>query len=152
MNAQKTFIQGSFPKTEKKKTFTDKNHCFLCAAILSPSTHSQISVIFHFKTTRGTFWSVITLKFLLDIINWTQLSRIPVSDFREADYYIHFHSSLPSLKELSTNRSLDNLDCLVSPLEAPPRHRNNDFSQCLGTLGRGSGTQVCLLSKQRVLI
>ncbi|XP_027133061.1 disks large-associated protein 4 isoform X3 [Larimichthys crocea] len=52
-------------------------------------------------------------------------------------------NSLPSLKELSTNRSLDNLDCLVSPLEAPPRHRNNDFSQCLGTLGRGSGTQVC---------
>uniref|UniRef100_UPI0037E7F898 disks large-associated protein 4 n=1 Tax=Semicossyphus pulcher TaxID=241346 RepID=UPI0037E7F898 len=50
-------------------------------------------------------------------------------------------SSLPSLKELSTNRSLDNLDCLVSPLEAPLRHRNNDFSQCSGTLGRGSGTQ-----------
>ncbi|XP_026224192.1 disks large-associated protein 4 isoform X1 [Anabas testudineus] len=50
-------------------------------------------------------------------------------------------NSLPSLKELSTNRSLDNLDCLVSPLEAPPRHRNNDFSQCSGTLGRGSGTQ-----------
>ncbi|XP_076596678.1 disks large-associated protein 4 isoform X6 [Chaetodon auriga] len=52
-------------------------------------------------------------------------------------------NSLPSLKELSTNRSLDNLDCLVSPLEAPPRHRNSDFSQCSGTLGRGSGTQVC---------
>ncbi|XP_035511836.1 disks large-associated protein 4 [Morone saxatilis] len=50
-------------------------------------------------------------------------------------------NSLPSLKELSTNRSLDNLDCLVSPLEAPPRYRNNDFSQCSGTLGRGSGTQ-----------
>ncbi|XP_076596676.1 disks large-associated protein 4 isoform X4 [Chaetodon auriga] len=50
-------------------------------------------------------------------------------------------NSLPSLKELSTNRSLDNLDCLVSPLEAPPRHRNSDFSQCSGTLGRGSGTQ-----------
>ncbi|XP_013765968.1 disks large-associated protein 4 isoform X2 [Pundamilia nyererei] len=50
-------------------------------------------------------------------------------------------STLPSLKELSTNRSLDNLDYLVSPLEAPPRHRNNDFSQCSGTLGRGSGTQ-----------
>ncbi|XP_070824215.1 disks large-associated protein 4 isoform X2 [Chaetodon trifascialis] len=50
-------------------------------------------------------------------------------------------NSLPSLKELSTNRSLDNLDCLVSPMEAPPRHRNNDFSQCSGTLGRGSGTQ-----------
>ncbi|XP_047447784.1 disks large-associated protein 4 isoform X2 [Mugil cephalus] len=50
-------------------------------------------------------------------------------------------STLPSLKELSTNRSLDNLDCLVGPLEAPPRHRNNDFSQCSGTLGRGSGAQ-----------
>ncbi|XP_051805247.1 disks large-associated protein 4 isoform X2 [Acanthochromis polyacanthus] len=50
-------------------------------------------------------------------------------------------SSLPSLKELSTNRSLDNLDCLVSPLEAPPRHRNNDFSQCSATLGRGSTAQ-----------
>ncbi|XP_078111591.1 disks large-associated protein 4 isoform X2 [Sander vitreus] len=51
-------------------------------------------------------------------------------------------NSLPSLKELSTNRSLDNLDCLVSPLEAPPRYRNNDFSHCSGTLGRGSATQV----------
>ncbi|XP_063742546.1 disks large-associated protein 4 [Eleginops maclovinus] len=51
-------------------------------------------------------------------------------------------SSLPSLKELSTNRSLDNLDCLVSPTEAPPRYRSNDFSQCAATLGRASGTQV----------
>ncbi|XP_035015144.1 disks large-associated protein 4 isoform X3 [Hippoglossus stenolepis] len=50
-------------------------------------------------------------------------------------------SSLPSLKELTTNRSLDNLDCLVSPLEAPPRHRNHDFSHCSATLGRASGTQ-----------
>ncbi|CAJ1084795.1 disks large-associated protein 4 isoform X3 [Xyrichtys novacula] len=50
-------------------------------------------------------------------------------------------NSLPSLKELSTNRSLDNLDCLVSPLEAPPRHRNSNYSQCASTLGRVSGTQ-----------
>ncbi|XP_074499817.1 disks large-associated protein 4 isoform X3 [Sebastes fasciatus] len=50
-------------------------------------------------------------------------------------------SSLPSLKELSTNRSLDNLDCLVSPLEAPPRYRNSDFNQCSSTLGRGSAAQ-----------
>nr|XP_040050165.1 disks large-associated protein 4 isoform X1 [Gasterosteus aculeatus aculeatus]XP_040050166.1 disks large-associated protein 4 isoform X1 [Gasterosteus aculeatus aculeatus]XP_040050167.1 disks large-associated protein 4 isoform X1 [Gasterosteus aculeatus aculeatus] len=50
-------------------------------------------------------------------------------------------SSLPCLKELSTNRSLDNLDCLVSPLEPPPRYRNSDFSRCSGTLGRGSATQ-----------
>ncbi|XP_033943077.1 disks large-associated protein 4 isoform X1 [Pseudochaenichthys georgianus] len=50
-------------------------------------------------------------------------------------------SSLPSLKELSTNRSLDNLDCLVSPTEPPPRYRSNDFSQYSATLGRGSTTQ-----------
>ncbi|XP_061591394.1 disks large-associated protein 4 isoform X2 [Cololabis saira] len=50
-------------------------------------------------------------------------------------------SSLPSLKELSTNRSLDNLDCLVSPLEAPPCHRNSDFRQSSATLGRGLGFQ-----------
>ncbi|XP_059189828.1 disks large-associated protein 4 [Centropristis striata] len=50
-------------------------------------------------------------------------------------------NSLPSLKELSTNRSLDNLDCLVSPLEAPPHYRNSDFSQCSSTLGRASATQ-----------
>ncbi|XP_013878484.1 disks large-associated protein 4 isoform X2 [Austrofundulus limnaeus] len=52
-------------------------------------------------------------------------------------------NSLPSLKELSTNRSLDNLDCLVGPLEVPPRHRN-DFSQCSSTLGRSFGPQVCV--------
>ncbi|XP_068161378.1 disks large-associated protein 4 [Antennarius striatus] len=58
-------------------------------------------------------------------------------------------SSLPSLKELPTNRSLDNLDCLVSPLEAPPRRRNDDFSQRSGTLGRGSGTLGRGASAQR---
>uniref|UniRef100_A0A3B3Z0F6 Uncharacterized protein n=1 Tax=Poecilia mexicana TaxID=48701 RepID=A0A3B3Z0F6_9TELE len=31
------------------------------------------------------------------------------------------HSSLPSLKELPTNRSLDNLDCLVSPFALCPQ-------------------------------
>ncbi|XP_035996001.1 disks large-associated protein 4 isoform X3 [Fundulus heteroclitus] len=54
-------------------------------------------------------------------------------------------NSLPSLKELSTNRSLDNLDCLVSPVEAAPRHRNSDFNQCSSTLGRGLGTQCVSL-------
>ncbi|XP_017265132.1 disks large-associated protein 4 [Kryptolebias marmoratus] len=52
-------------------------------------------------------------------------------------------NSLPSLKELSTNRSLDNLDCLVGPLEVPPHHRN-DFNQCSSTLGRGFAPQVCV--------
>uniref|UniRef100_A0A3B3ZL52 DLG associated protein 4 n=1 Tax=Periophthalmus magnuspinnatus TaxID=409849 RepID=A0A3B3ZL52_9GOBI len=37
--------------------------------------------------------------------------------------------SLPCLKELTTNRSLDNLDCLVSPVETQPRHRS-EFSYC----------------------
>ncbi|KAM8829338.1 disks large-associated protein 4 isoform 1-T1 [Synchiropus picturatus] len=50
-------------------------------------------------------------------------------------------SSLPSLKELSTNRSLDNLDCLVSPVEAPMRHRHSDFGQGSSTLGRGGSSQ-----------
>ncbi|KAM9752235.1 disks large-associated protein 4 isoform 1-T3 [Menidia menidia] len=50
-------------------------------------------------------------------------------------------SSLPCLKELNTNRSLDNLDCLVSPLEAPPCQGNIDFSQCSSTLGRGLASQ-----------
>ncbi|XP_029911315.1 disks large-associated protein 4 isoform X1 [Myripristis murdjan] len=52
-------------------------------------------------------------------------------------------STLPSLKELSTNRSLDNLDCLMSPVDTPPRHWNNEFNQGFATLGRGIGTQVC---------
>ncbi|XP_061909944.1 disks large-associated protein 4 [Entelurus aequoreus] len=50
-------------------------------------------------------------------------------------------SSLPSLKELSTNRSLDNLDCLVSPMETQSQHRHNDFSQCPNTLARRSTAQ-----------
>ncbi|XP_072305265.1 disks large-associated protein 4 isoform X3 [Eucyclogobius newberryi] len=52
-------------------------------------------------------------------------------------------NSLPCLKELSTNRSLDNLDCLVSPVGTQPRHRS-EFSYCSATLGRGS--QVCAQS------
>ncbi|XP_054653988.1 disks large-associated protein 4 isoform X2 [Dunckerocampus dactyliophorus] len=50
-------------------------------------------------------------------------------------------SCLPSLKELSTNRSLDNLDCLVSPVETQSHQRHNDFSQCPSTLARGSTAQ-----------
>ncbi|CAL8367472.1 unnamed protein product [Lota lota] len=53
------------------------------------------------------------------------------------------HNSLPYLKEQSTNRSLDNLDCLVGPVEAPPCHWNSDFKHCFGNLGRGIGAQVC---------
>ncbi|KAK7877139.1 hypothetical protein WMY93_032153 [Mugilogobius chulae] len=52
-------------------------------------------------------------------------------------------SSLPCLKELTTNRSLDNLDCLVSPVETQPRHRS-EFTYCSATLGRTS--QVCVQS------
>uniref|UniRef100_A0AAZ3SVE2 Disks large-associated protein 4 n=1 Tax=Oncorhynchus tshawytscha TaxID=74940 RepID=A0AAZ3SVE2_ONCTS len=61
----------------------------------------------------------------------------------------HLASCLPSLRELSTNRSLDNLDCLVSPGEPPMamRHWNDgkDFHQSYSTLGRGmmSSGQVC---------
>ncbi|CAL8325059.1 unnamed protein product [Merluccius merluccius] len=51
---------------------------------------------------------------------------------------------LPSLKEQSTNRSLDNLDCLVGPVEPPSLcHWNSDFKHSFGTIGRGIGAQVC---------
>ncbi|XP_029579008.1 disks large-associated protein 4-like isoform X4 [Salmo trutta] len=59
------------------------------------------------------------------------------------------HNCLPSLRELSTNRSLDNLDCLVSPGEPPMAMRHwddgKDFHQSYATLGRGmmSSGQVC---------
>ncbi|CAL8257313.1 unnamed protein product [Gadus morhua 'NCC'] len=52
-------------------------------------------------------------------------------------------NSLPYLKEQSTNRSLDNLDCLLGPVEAPPCIWNSDFKHSFGTLGRGIGAQVC---------
>uniref|UniRef100_A0A8C7VL85 Disks large-associated protein 4-like n=1 Tax=Oncorhynchus mykiss TaxID=8022 RepID=A0A8C7VL85_ONCMY len=51
-------------------------------------------------------------------------------------------SCLPSLRELSTNRSLDNLDCLGDPVRGSlfPRWDDEDFSQGGGcsTLGRSS--------------
>ncbi|XP_035596351.1 disks large-associated protein 4-like isoform X3 [Oncorhynchus keta] len=59
------------------------------------------------------------------------------------------HNCLPSLRELSTNRSLDNLDCLVSPCEPPMAMRHwddrRDYHQGYATLGRAmmSSGQVC---------
>ncbi|XP_035596350.1 disks large-associated protein 4-like isoform X2 [Oncorhynchus keta] len=61
----------------------------------------------------------------------------------------HLASCLPSLRELSTNRSLDNLDCLVSPCEPPMAMRHwddrRDYHQGYATLGRAmmSSGQVC---------
>ncbi|XP_045065479.1 disks large-associated protein 4-like isoform X2 [Coregonus clupeaformis] len=59
------------------------------------------------------------------------------------------HNCLPSLRELSSNRSLDNLDCLVSPGEPPMAMQHwddgKDYHQSYATLGRGmmSSGQVC---------
>ncbi|KAL1021066.1 hypothetical protein UPYG_G00008280 [Umbra pygmaea] len=59
------------------------------------------------------------------------------------------HSCLPSLRELSTNRSLDNLDCLVGPGEPlmamRPWDNARDYNQGFATLGRDmmSAGQVC---------
>ena len=47
-------------------------------------------------------------------------------------------SCLPSLSELSNNRSLDNLDCIGGPGSSFPRWDDDDFSQACSTLGRGS--------------
>ncbi|XP_036388398.1 disks large-associated protein 4-like isoform X2 [Megalops cyprinoides] len=48
---------------------------------------------------------------------------------------------LPSLQELSTNRSLDNLDCIDGPVTSPFQRWNDvDFSQGCNTLGKTSCT------------
>ncbi|XP_032369361.1 disks large-associated protein 4 isoform X1 [Etheostoma spectabile] len=45
---------------------------------------------------------------------------------------------LPSLRELSNNRSLDNLDCIGGTISSLPRWDDDDFSQACSTLGRRS--------------
>ncbi|XP_074521871.1 disks large-associated protein 4 isoform X2 [Halichoeres trimaculatus] len=45
---------------------------------------------------------------------------------------------LPSLRELSNNRSLDNLDCIGGPGSSLPPWDDDDFSQACSTLGRRS--------------
>ncbi|XP_044036673.1 disks large-associated protein 4 isoform X2 [Siniperca chuatsi] len=45
---------------------------------------------------------------------------------------------LPSLRELSNNRSLDNLDCIGDAGSSLPRWDDDDFSQACSTLGRRS--------------
>ncbi|XP_023279324.1 disks large-associated protein 4-like isoform X4 [Seriola lalandi dorsalis] len=45
---------------------------------------------------------------------------------------------LPSLRELSNNRSLDNLDCIEGTGSSLPRWDDDDFSQACSTLGRRS--------------
>ncbi|XP_067361165.1 disks large-associated protein 4 isoform X3 [Channa argus] len=47
-------------------------------------------------------------------------------------------SCLPSLRELSNNRSLDNLDCIGGTDSSLPRWDDDDFSQVCSTLGRRS--------------
>lgn len=58
---------------------------------------------------------------------------------------LHFHfyltplsSCLPSLRELSNNRSLDNLDCIGGTGSSLPPWDDDDFSQACSTLGRRS--------------
>ncbi|KAI5096137.1 disks large-associated protein 4 [Silurus meridionalis] len=46
---------------------------------------------------------------------------------------------LPSLRELTTNRSLDNLDCLVGQSDSQPWDREGNFAHGSSTLGRSSG-------------
>uniref|UniRef100_UPI0037E931E1 disks large-associated protein 4 isoform X2 n=1 Tax=Semicossyphus pulcher TaxID=241346 RepID=UPI0037E931E1 len=47
-------------------------------------------------------------------------------------------SCLPSLRELSNNRSLDNLDCIEDTVSSLPNWDDDDFSQACSTLGRRS--------------
>ncbi|XP_010785622.1 disks large-associated protein 4 isoform X5 [Notothenia coriiceps] len=45
---------------------------------------------------------------------------------------------LPSLREISNNRSLDNLDCIEGTVSSLPPWDDDDFSQACSTLGRRS--------------
>ncbi|KAM8915743.1 disks large-associated protein 4 isoform 6-T12 [Spinachia spinachia] len=45
---------------------------------------------------------------------------------------------LPSLRELSNNRSLDNLDCIGGTVSSSPQWDDNEFNQACSTLGRRS--------------
>ncbi|KAM8915739.1 disks large-associated protein 4 isoform 2-T8 [Spinachia spinachia] len=47
-------------------------------------------------------------------------------------------SCLPSLRELSNNRSLDNLDCIGGTVSSSPQWDDNEFNQACSTLGRRS--------------
>lgn len=47
-------------------------------------------------------------------------------------------SCLPSLRELSNNRSLDNLDCIAGTGSSLPHWDDDEFSQACSTLGRRS--------------
>ncbi|KAK5934306.1 hypothetical protein CgunFtcFv8_014716 [Champsocephalus gunnari] len=47
-------------------------------------------------------------------------------------------SCLPSLREISNNRSLDNLDCIGGTVSSLPPWDDDDFSQACSTLGRRS--------------
>lgn len=55
-----------------------------------------------------------------------------------SSYLIPISSCLPSLRELSNNRSLDNLDSIGGSGSSLPRWDDDDFSQVCSTLGRRS--------------
>lgn len=53
-------------------------------------------------------------------------------------FFPSLFSCLPSLREFSNNRSLDNLDCIGGTGSSLPRWDDDDFSQACSTLGRRS--------------
>ncbi|XP_076839845.1 disks large-associated protein 4 [Brachyhypopomus gauderio] len=61
----------------------------------------------------------------------------------------HLGSCLPSLRELTTNRSLDNLDCLVGQSDVQHWEPDGRFGQSYSTLGRSSG--ICQVDQQGFL-
>uniref|UniRef100_A0A096LRC8 DLG associated protein 4 n=1 Tax=Poecilia formosa TaxID=48698 RepID=A0A096LRC8_POEFO len=56
-------------------------------------------------------------------------------------FYLEFLNCLPSLRELSNNRSLDNLDCIGGPGALAPWEEDS-FSQACSTLSRRSGIEL----------
>lgn len=69
--------------------------------------------------------------FILNIRNTSPLLCLPFP-------FTPLFSCLPSLREFSNNRSLDNLDCIGGTGSSLPRWDDDDFSQACSTLGRRS--------------
>lgn len=77
------------------------------------------------------------------------------ADFGPFPLCLLLHSCLPSLREISNNRSLDNLDCISGPVSSDfPRWDEEDFTQGCNTLGKSSCTtqvSVCACSASHFL-
>lgn len=84
--------------------------------------------------------SIFSLNILLYSWNCLKLSYVLNTSLLSclSSRHTPLSSCLPSLRELSNNRSLDNLDCIGGTGSSLPHWDDDDFSQACSTLGRRS--------------